>query len=92
LSSSTTWNSSGPSHLAGLARTAVQRVVTGDRLAGAGRREHRQKQGQIGQPRHHLFDAEQRDHGLGQRAVSRALPSFSVMDIMPVSAMAKLRR
>ena len=52
---------------AGLARAAIHRVVTRQRLAGAGGGEHRQKQREVFKPRQNFLDAEQRDHRLRQR-------------------------
>ena len=73
----------------GLARAAKQCIVTRQRLAGPRGREHRQKQRQIFQPRQTFSMPSNETIVLGSAAVRRALPSFSVMEIMPVSAMAK---
>ena len=42
-------------------RSGIERVVTGQRLAGAGGGEHRQEHGQIVEMLHHLLDARQRN-------------------------------
>jgi hypothetical protein len=57
--------------LARLPRSAEHRVVTGEVLAGASSGEHREQKRQIGELRHHLFDA---DHGHMHLGQSRREP------------------
>ena len=57
----------GAVHFARLARAAIHGVVTTQGLARAHRRQHRQEQRQVLEPRQHLLDAHQRDHRPRQR-------------------------